>query len=217
MDTSSLDAPRRGRRMPFTLVVVVANLVMWLACLVVPPLRDAMILDGGLVWHGEVWRLFTYAWIHASWAHLLGNMAAFAPFGAYIEARWGRGRLIAAYVLCCLGSGLFLTVIDPIRPQRVLGASGAVSGIMVLWLAGVLSRAGKQWYVILPEVALGLVVAVYYLGRVVLTDVTEVLAPDQISHWAHLGGFATGFLLFRVGLLGRDTRGETGPQLPDLP
>lgn len=196
-DPGAVPVPRHGRPWPFTLVVIAANLCLALVTAVLPSVRDLLLMDPSAVWHGQVWRIFTHAWAHQGILHVLGNMAAFLPFAMYIEYRWGRARLVTAYLLGCLGSGVFLLIIH----QRALGASGAVAALMMLWLASVLCPKGKKWYVLGPEITLGVLVGIFYIAKMVLWDVTHLWADDQISHWGHIGGFLTGYGLFRLNLL----------------
>ncbi|HQK92401.1 MAG TPA: rhomboid family intramembrane serine protease [Armatimonadota bacterium] len=189
--------PKRGRPRPFTLIVIAVNLGLALIAVVIPSVRNLCLMDPSAVWHGQVWRVFTHAWVHQGIVHALGNMAAFLPFAMYIEYRWGRARLATAYLLGCLGSGAFLLITG----QRALGASGAVAALMMLWLASVLCPKGKRWYVLGPEITLGVLVGVFYIAKMVLWDITHLLADDQISHWGHIGGFLTGYGLFRLNLL----------------
>jgi len=202
---------RRRRTLPLTLVVIAVNAGVLIGTQFSPALGRLLMFDGAAVWRGEAWRVFTHAWVHAGLRHLLVNMVALLPFGLYIEARWGRWRFASAYLLCCVGTGLSLALLHLVlRQPNVIGASGAVAGMAMLWLAGVVSRRAKKWYVMLPELALGVLVAVFYLSKMVLWDVTHVLSQDQISHSAHLAGFVSGFVLFRLGIL---PRGAT----PDSP
>jgi len=182
---------------PFTLTVIVINLGLALVTAVLPSVRDLCLMDPSAVWHGQVWRIFTQAWVHAGAWHAVGNMLAFLPFAMYIEYRWGRARLVTAYLLGCLGSGAFLLLIH----QSALGASGAVAALMMLWLASVLCPRGKKWYILAPEITLGVLVGIFYIAKAMLWDVTHLWSNDQISHWGHIGGFLTGYALFRLNLL----------------
>jgi len=216
MDTLTLEKARPRRRpVPVTLVIIAANFAMLFVCAVLPSVREKLLFDGGLVWQGEFWRVFTYAWIHAGFRHCLGNMVVLVLFAAYIEARWGRGRLALAYVGACIGSGVFLALVSPIVDQAVVGASGAVAGLVMLWMLALVTRQGKRWYVMLPELGLGVLVGIYFVGRMVLGDVLHLFVPDGVSHWGHVGGFLSGFVLFRLRVLPRDRRSEAGVRVDD--
>ena len=85
-----------------------------------------------LPWNFQVWRLFTYMFLHADFWHLFWNMFALFMFGCSIEQEWGNRSFYRYYFLCGLGSALFALVpFDPIWGLPIIGASGAIYGILV--------------------------------------------------------------------------------------
>jgi len=96
-------------------------------------------LDTGLVLEGQIWRLFTYAFLHdpASFWHIFFNMLFLWWFGSDVEDVYGTREFTAFYLMAALFGGLFqvshdLLLVEPARYPHVLGASGAVTAVMVL-------------------------------------------------------------------------------------
>ncbi|MGO9109126.1 MAG: rhomboid family intramembrane serine protease [Thermoguttaceae bacterium] len=143
--------------------------------------------------------MLTYAFLHAGWAHVLCNMWMLAVFGAALEVRIGSPRFAAVYVLCAvfavLCQGLFHT--GPVRP--VIGASGAISGVLGCYLA--LEPRSR----VLSLFFLGIVLFVTEVPSLFYAGVWLILQIDGIqTHFltgpeyrniawcAHLGGFVAG-------------------------
>jgi membrane associated rhomboid family serine protease len=101
------------------------------------PVTDALLLDVEKVMHGQVWRLLTYAFLHDtnSIMHILFNMLFLWWFGADMEDLYRPKEFLAFYLSSAVAGGVIhvalakLTLVDP-RP--VLGASGAVTAVMML-------------------------------------------------------------------------------------
>lgn len=151
--------------------------------------------------------LVTHTFLHAGWAHLLGNMWMLAVFGAALEMRIGSLPLVIAYVLfgilAVLCQGVFHA--GPARP--VIGASGAISGVLGCFLA--LEPRSRVLSLFFVGIGLFLteVPSLFYMGVWLLLQIDGIqthflTGPDfqNIAWWAHLGGFSAGVC---VGLVGR--------------
>jgi len=99
-------------------------------------LTDALLLDVNGVLHGQVWRLLTYAFLHDSgiWQHIVFNMLFLWWFGADVEGIYGRREFLAFYLLAALVGGIafVLTALMGLGGEMCLGASGAVTAVMVV-------------------------------------------------------------------------------------
>ncbi len=78
--------------------------------------------------------LFTAMFLHAGWAHLLGNMVYLGIFGDNVESALGHGRYLAFYLACGVAAALAQIVGDPGSTVPMLGASGAISGVLAGYL-----------------------------------------------------------------------------------
>lgn len=86
---------------------------------------------------GELWRLFTYQFLHANLGHILFNMIALWFFGPVVEERFGHLRFLLYYLFCGVAAALFSSLLgymgffDPEwRFIPMVGASGSIYGIM---------------------------------------------------------------------------------------
>src|SRR5262249_37377895 len=98
---------------------------------------DALILNVDAVLHGQVWRLLTYAFLHetAIWQHIVFNMLFLWWFGSDIEDIYGSAEFLAFYLLSAFlgGVAFVLTAVAGLSDAgSCLGASGAVTAVMVL-------------------------------------------------------------------------------------
>lgn len=141
----------------------------------------------------QVWRLFTYMFLHGDLFHLLMNMFVLYMFGSHLERMWGPRRFVRYYLLCGVGAGLFtLLPLPAFFYATHIGASGAVYGLLLAF--GVLFPTAQVYvFFFLPMQARHLVVV---LGFIALASSLSA-SSDGVSHIAHLGGLAVGYLLLR--------------------
>ena len=78
--------------------------------------------------------VFTSMFLHGSWLHLLGNMWFLWLFGNNIEDSMSRPRFLIFYLLCGVAAALMQVFIQPQSPVPMVGASGAISGVMGAYL-----------------------------------------------------------------------------------
>ncbi|HYF53309.1 MAG TPA: rhomboid family intramembrane serine protease [Salinarimonas sp.] len=100
------------------------------------PLAAAVLADG----EGRPWTAATYALLHASWAHLGTNVLWLAAFGSPVARRLGAIRFLVLALAAALGGALAQFAAGPLRVEPMIGASGAVSGLM----------AAAAWFVFAP-------------------------------------------------------------------
>ncbi len=141
--------------------------------------------------------LVTYMFLHGNWLHLIGNMLFLWVFGDDVEAAMGRVRFTAFYFLCGIAGGLAHYFSAPDSRLPLLGASGAIAGIVAAYL--MLRPCTKVWVLVLMRVPLRLP-AYLVLGGWVLLQIWHVVHQNvgRTSWWAHIGGLAAGGLLVLV-------------------
>lgn len=140
---------------------------------------------------GEYWRLLMATFLHFGGLHLGVNLLALSFFGPTLETIIGGARFAFSYLLCGIISCAEVAVMwrfGANRADQLVGASGAVMGIVGTW-AGVLLRERH-----LPHNRAALRNILLIL---VIQSAFDFMTP-QVSMAAHLGGFATGLI---VGLL----------------
>lgn len=139
--------------------------------------------------------LVTYMFVHGNFLHLAGNMLFLWIFGNNIEDACGHLRFLAFYLLCGLGAVFAQTLTDPTSIIPMIGASGAVSGVLGAYLllfphARVYVLVFIFVYMVPAGFLLGLWFALQLLSGA-MVDVTE----GGVAFWAHVGGFLAGMAL----------------------
>lgn len=134
----------------------------------------------------------TYAFLHVSWLHLLGNIAFLWVFGDNIEDALGHFRYLVFYLVCAAAAAFMHSLVYPDSPAPLIGASGAVAGVVGAYL--VLHPRVKLWVLLLGRIPLRLS-AMWVLGGWVIFQVFNIFAAgeeDSTAWWAHIGGLAVG-------------------------
>ena len=149
--------------------------------------------------------VLTAMFVHASWMHILGNMWFFWIFGNNIEDSMGRWRFAAFYLMCGTAAALAQVAMDPASPIPVVGASGAISGVMGAYL--VLYPRVRVYTLVflgffLTTIALpAWVMLGYWIALQALNAVPQlagVQGNGGVAFWAHIGGFAMGAATIRL-------------------
>jgi len=147
--------------------------------------------------------LVSYAFLHGGLAHLLGNMLFLFLLGFTVEKALGTSRYLLAYVLCGAVAGLTHVAVHSGSFMPLVGASGAVSGLMGMYLALFGRRRIRFFYFL--GVYLGyfrapaLALLPVWLGKELYDYWAQAGSP--VAYMAHAGGLLTGAAL--VGLFGR--------------
>ena len=142
--------------------------------------------------------LVTYAFLHGNFWHLVGNMVFLWVFADNVEDAMGHVRFLVFYCLCAVGAGYAYVLSDPSTQAPVVGASGAVAGVVAAYF--ILHPFQKIWVLALGRIPLRLS-AVWVLGFWMLFQVYSVVAADPgepVAWWSHIGGLITGALLVLV-------------------
>ena len=146
----------------------------------------------------------TSMFLHASWMHLLGNMWFLWLFGNNIEDSMTRPRFVAFYLLCGLAAALAQVWANPASQVPMVGASGAISGVMGAYLV-LFPRV--RVYTMIPlgfffySMALpAWVMLIYWAFLQVAGGVTSLAAAQSggVAFWAHIGGFFAGVVLIKL-------------------
>ena len=139
----------------------------------------------------------SYAFLHGGFMHLIGNMLFLWVFGDNVEDAMGHLRYLVFYLICAAAGGFAYAVMDQNSEVPLIGASGAVSGVVAAYL--MLHPRVKVWVLVLGRIPLRLS-AVWLLGAWVLYQVYNAItaADSQVAWIAHLGGLAAGAVLVVV-------------------
>jgi membrane associated rhomboid family serine protease len=136
--------------------------------------------------------------LHGGWFHLIGNMWFLWVFGNNVEDSMGHGRYLFFYILCGLAAAAAQTLVNPSSPIPMVGASGAISGVMGAYVV-LYPKVRVHMLVVLGIFITRIVVPAYLmLGYWFLLQlVGGGLAQGEggVAFWAHAGGFVAGAVL----------------------
>lgn len=154
--------------------------------------------------------LVTYQFLHASWWHLVSNMLFLWVFADNIEDAYGRPAFAMLYVLCGIAAGLAHVLLQPSSNAPLIGASGAVSGILGAYI--VLFPKARVWILLFMRLPLRIgakwVLGGWFILQIVSFWMDQGNEEVSVAWGAHIGGFLAGFaltfairrrLLIRVG------------------
>lgn len=163
----------------------------------------------------------TSMFLHGSWAHILGNGLYLWVFGNNVEDSMGRGRYVVFYLLCGLAAAFLQTALHPASPVPMVGASGAISGVLGaylvlyprvrvrVWVFFVFFWTFPAWFVLL-----------IWIGQQFLSGLGSLNQLNRdvssgVAVWAHIGGFIAGVGLVKLfenpDLVRRRTRRDEQP------
>ncbi len=208
-----------GRRPYVTFALIAANVAVflgyWLTLQSESQLNqffyDWGLVPANLTSGGGVPTLFTSMFLHGGWMHLAGNMLFLWIFGDNLEDEMGHGGFLLFYILSGIAAALAQVMADPASPIPMVGASGAIAGVMggylllfpkarvdVLFIFVIIFRI----FPISAWIVLGVWFALQLFSGVSIPG-------DQggVAYWAHAGGFLGGLILTLPAFLRRGGQG----------
>jgi membrane associated rhomboid family serine protease len=141
--------------------------------------------------------LVTHTFVHGGWAHLIGNMAFLWVFGDDVEDALGRVRYLVFYFLCGAFGAIAHFLANPFSNVPLLGASGAIAGIVAAYL--MLHPCRKIWVLALMRIPLH-IAAEWVLGFWIVVQILNVVFSNDkaVAWWTHIGGLVAGAILIVV-------------------
>ena len=138
--------------------------------------------------------LATGMFLHGGLFHLLGNMVFLWVFADNVEDALGSWRFAFFYLACGVAGALFYTFMSPGSEAPLIGASGAISGIVVAYL--ILYPRAHVFGLVFDWLPLRLP-AYFCVGAWILIQIGGALlgGNPEIGWWAHVGGIAAGIVL----------------------
>ncbi|MGH7382130.1 MAG: rhomboid family intramembrane serine protease [Candidatus Methylomirabilales bacterium] len=156
--------------------------------------------------------LFTAMFLHASFLHLFGNMLFLWIYGDNVEQRLGRVSYLFWYLATGLAATLFHTLFALTSPLPLIGASGAISGVLGFYFLWFPRNTVRLLFVLFPffmnvfMVPARVVLGLYLLADNLLPFLITRGTGGGVAHGAHIGGFLAGLLVAWV----MDRRAVTG-------
>jgi membrane associated rhomboid family serine protease len=160
----------------------------------------------------QVSHVLTSMFLHGSWLHLLGNMWFLWIFGDNIEDSMGHARFVIFYLACGVAAALLQVVVSPQSAIPMVGASGAISGVMGAYFV---LYPRVRVYTIVPIGIIPFFVALpawtmllYWAGIQFVGGLFGLMGEERggVAFWAHLGGFIAGVVLVRLFARADDVR-----------
>jgi membrane associated rhomboid family serine protease len=140
--------------------------------------------------------LITYQFLHGGWMHLISNMLFLWVFADNVEDAFGHFGFLIFYLLCGIAAGLAHTLVQSQSPAPLIGASGAVSGVLASYL--LLYPKARVWILLFLRIPIR-ISALWALGGWFALQIVSVFITttedEQVAWWAHIGGFLAGLIL----------------------
>lgn len=204
------------------LAFIPARLTVFIDPAKAPAIFEAAFVVGGehlalarfvLAERSPPWGVLTYAFLHGSWMHLVFNSLWLLAFGAPVARRFGAWRFLALFLICSVAGALFFWIMRPVDVVPMVGASGAISGVMAAAIRFIFSENGPGVFgrekerglysparplieVIANKQALGFIIA-WFAINLITGFASGVIGMEGTIAWeAHIGGFLAGLILF---------------------
>jgi rhomboid family protein len=156
--------------------------------------------------HFQLSRVFTAMFLHGGWMHVLGNMLFLWVFGGRIEDLLGHAKYLVFYLLCGIVAALGQVVVSPYSTVPMVGASGAIAGVMGAYLikfprARILTLVFIVFFVTTIEIPAPIMLGYWFVvqlfsgfGTIARTHISQ----GGTAYFAHIGGFVAGMLLVKI-------------------
>jgi membrane associated rhomboid family serine protease len=190
-----------------TVLLIVINILVFLREFSLDDYsRNAFIAMYGLTpdrFHLE--NVLTSMFVHGGWMHVLGNMWFLWIFGDNIEDILGHGKYLLFYLLCGVAAAMAQVLIDPFSRVPMVGASGAIAGVMGAYMikfprSRILTLVFIFFFITTFEVPAWLML-IYWFGIQFVSGVGSIgytQASSGTAFFAHIGGFIAGIILIRI-------------------
>jgi membrane associated rhomboid family serine protease len=142
----------------------------------------------------KLWQIVSYQFLHGNFIHLAFNMWGLYLFGSHVLRRMGTQRFLTLYFLSGISGGMLWLLFNWNSRIPVIGASGAVFGVM---MAAALYFPDMQMMLLFPPIPMKLRTLVLLFGAI---EIFNELSAQQsgVAHLAHLGGFLAAYFYMRM-------------------
>ncbi|MEW6141198.1 MAG: rhomboid family intramembrane serine protease [Thermodesulfobacteriota bacterium] len=202
-----------------TIGLIAINSVVWLYEVSLGPELNRFVFEYGLIplrfvtagrYEGGVWSnaivpLMSSMFMHGGWMHVIGNMWFLWIFGDNIEDRLGHVKFILFYILCGIGAAILHIVFDPASKLPMVGASGAISGVLGAYLISYPRARVLTLFIIFVLIRFveipAYVFLIFWFFFQLLAGTAQYGAGQEVggvAYWAHMGGFVVGIALLWI-------------------
>jgi membrane associated rhomboid family serine protease len=205
-----------------TIIIIGLNVVVFILQMAAPDPREVVLAYGAIPHFlltlktdqpiNPLLTVFTSMFMHGGILHIGTNMLFFWIFGNNIEDRLGYGKFILFYLLCGIGAAYAYAISDPSSTTPMIGASGAIAGILGAYL--VLFPHARVHTLIFLGFFIQIVKlpAVFVIGIWILIQFVNGLLSKGVMHhggvawFAHIGGFILGIILIKYVIKPKGSR-----------
>ncbi|MFQ5589386.1 MAG: rhomboid family intramembrane serine protease [Nitrospiria bacterium] len=197
-----------------TLGLILVNILVYLFSFSVGPNMSAMFLKHGAIPYRMIHEfgpaglpapvfksIFTSMFLHAGFFHVGGNMLYLWIFGNNVEDELGHVKFIMFYLLCGVIAAYSHAVIEPSSKVPMVGASGAVSGVLGAYFllfprAKILTLLPIGFFITTVRIPALVVIGLWVVGQLMYAF-SAVQGQGGVAWFAHIGGFIAGVFLLR--------------------
>ena len=200
----------RSRTFPFVnITLIVINILVWFFQLSLGSRGESFILHYGLVPVRFFWGLrndltsaiipvFSSMFLHGGWLHVLGNMWFLYIFGDNVEDRVGHLNYLFFYLICGVGAAMAQTFLNPHSSLPMVGASGAIAGVLGGYLllfphSRILTLVPIIFFIQFVEIPAFIFLILWFLFQFMIGSAPS--GDGGVAWLAHVGGFITGVVL----------------------
>ncbi|MDD5582659.1 MAG: rhomboid family intramembrane serine protease [Candidatus Marinimicrobia bacterium] len=180
-------------------IIIISVVVFLIQAISSPAMSRFLIYTFGIVpkdfWSRlHIWQPITYMFLHGNIAHILLNMLALWMFGTELEMIWGKKRFLQYFFITGGGAGLITILFQIHSTIPVIGASGAIYGIL---LAYGLRFPNREAFVFPIPFPIKMKYFVIIFGVIEFISSLSVGMHDGIAHFTHLSGMLVGYIYLR--------------------
>ena len=143
--------------------------------------------------------IFSSMFLHGGFMHLIGNMLFLWIYGNNIEDAMGHIKFLLFYFVCGLAAALSQALVTPNSDIPMIGASGAVSGVLSAYLllypkARVSTLIFIFFFITVIRIPAGILILIWFGTQLINANLTDPNSPG-VAWFAHIGGFLMGIVL----------------------
>jgi len=186
-----------GRQLtPGIRVLIMSNAVIFILGMLLPQLNRYMIVFGGLVpefflKRFFLWQPFTYMFLHGGFMHIFFNMFALWMFGTELERQWGTRFFMKFYFISGVGAGILSALVQPASTIPIIGASGAIYGILLGFAVMYPNRVIYLNFLIPIKVKYFVMI---FAALELMASMGGASLQDGVAHFTHLSGMIFAYL-----------------------
>ena len=175
-------------------IIILINMVLYIVQYFAPPgyLKLFGLVPAYVLGRGYIWQLVTYMFLHGGFLHILFNMLFLWMLGSELERYWGSREFVKYYLVTGAGAGVINMLVQPHSAVPIIGASGAVFGLIIAFGMAFPDRELLLYFVFRIK-------AKHFAVLIGLIELISLFAlPNAgIARFAHLGGLVVGYFYLK--------------------